>query len=350
MIACSMTEEQDAECKGPAQWWHIDCLDIKEDDLERTSFFCKPCFPNHPTGKFPGGKCCVVPVVLPDWKSAAAGVDLAMPAAGETRLQFWSQPFRQAIKKNSGVFKRSPGEVFWDEFPGFKARVASLNNDEGAAEVDAAIGFVHGFVHNLNERLNERNDLEFLEACTLFDPRPQFKIRNKDMQGRYLQCLLSRFQVADARATKIKFGMASWFNEDNKIELAENGDCIEHFFGFVKGSNHGMEEFASFALEVLKCLVATAVVESGFSFTTMMKNKHRSLLDLEKIRGMVLMKDEPPLSSMSHASFFDYWSRIKLWLHEQGLIKPVRKRRSAYAVTNLRRKLKETHAVSEAYV
>jgi len=42
---------------------------------------------------------------------------------------------------------------------------------------------------------------------------------------------------------------------------------------------------------------STALVESRFSLTTMMKSSHQSLLSLERLRGMMLMKDELPFAS-----------------------------------------------------
>ena len=107
-------------------------------------------------------------------------------------------------------------------------------------------------------------------------------------------------------------------------------------------------EFAKFALEVLKNLPSTALVESRFSLTSMMKSKHRALLDIKKIRGMLLMKDEMAFNSPKMC-FQELWSRMKPWLQAQGLIKPVGKRRSAYSGTRLRQGVQaDLHVKSSA--
>jgi len=105
-----------------------------------------------------------------------------MPATGETKKQFWSQSFRRAISNNAKVFKRDRGAVSWEQFPAFRTCIAeSKNAAEAEKEVEEAQDFVLGFLRNINTRLGERNDLFFLEACTLFDARPEFKSRNMVM-------------------------------------------------------------------------------------------------------------------------------------------------------------------------
>jgi hypothetical protein len=48
-------------------------------------------------------------------------------------------------------------------------------------QLDQVIGFAHDFICGLNVRLGTgfNNDIDLLEAFTLFDPRPQFKAKNK---------------------------------------------------------------------------------------------------------------------------------------------------------------------------
>ena len=81
-----------------------------------------------------------------------------------------------------------------------------------------------------------------------------------------------------------------------------------------------------------------------------MKSKGRALLDIKKLRGMLLMKDEPPFKSQ--VSFVQLWSDMKPWLHKQGLIKECRRRLTPYCVKNLREGLlaAHSHAVSSRYV
>ena len=126
-------------------------------------------------------------------------------------------------------------------------------------------------------------------------------------------------------------------------------NTTQHIHTHTQGSVPAVTEFAKFALQVLKCLPSTALVEARFSLTTMMKSKHRSLLDIKKLRGMLLMKDELPFES-EQLSFVELWSRMKPWLAKQGLIKPIKSRRSAYKVAKARKQLHELHGVSSEYV
>jgi hypothetical protein len=50
-----------------------------------------------------------------------------------------------------------------------------------------------------------------------------------------------------------------------------------------------LKAYSALGLRVLKFIPATALVESRFSLTTMTKSKHRALLGLKKMRGMLLL-------------------------------------------------------------
>jgi hypothetical protein len=50
-----------------------------------------------------------------------------------------------------------------------------------------------------------------------------------------------------------------------------------------------LKAYGALGLRVLKFIPATALVESRFSLTTMTKSKHRALLGLKKMRGMLLL-------------------------------------------------------------
>jgi hypothetical protein len=105
--------------------------------------------------------------------------------------------------------------------------------------------------------------------------------------------------------------------------------------------------FGEFALDVWKCLPSTALDEARFLLTTMMKSSHLSLLGLKKTRGMMLMKDEPDFASLEFVAFY---SRLKPWLQKHGFLKPVLRRRSAYAVAKVRQQLIILHGVSDRYI
>jgi len=166
---------------------------------------------------------------------------------------------------------RPPQDVHWGGvFEAFNEALAS--DEHGDAEVEDATN-LYGFVTNVNTRLNERDDFLFLEACTMFDARAESKTRNND----YLHVLLARFGIVagSVRAQEIASGMAAWFSAPN-LTFDEQKGTVHHFWQLVD-ARPTMKEFCQFAMEVLKCLPSTALVEARFSLTSMMKSKHRYL-------------------------------------------------------------------------
>ena len=78
-----------------------------------------------------------------------------------------------------------------------------------------------------------------------------------------------------------------------------------------------MRPFAQFALDQLKDLRATVVVENRFSTVALVKNKHRSQLKLAKLRGYLIGRMLPIALSISYP---DLWSRLKPWMAKKGLL------------------------------
>jgi hypothetical protein len=101
-----------------------------------------------------GGHIVVVQPPPPAWAAAAA--DEYIPDASDIKEQFWDQSFRQALRQNSRIQKRSLDEVS-GTFPGvaelITKRVASR------AQVQALQDFVYSFVRNINDRLANKNDI-----------------------------------------------------------------------------------------------------------------------------------------------------------------------------------------------
>ncbi len=75
--------------------------------------------------------------------------------------------------------------------------------------------------------------------------------------------------------------------------------------------------FAQFALDQLKDLKATVVVENRFSTVALVKNKHRSQLKLDKLRGYLIGRTLPSANSLSYP---ELWSRLKPWMLKKGLL------------------------------
>ena len=64
---------------------------------------------------------------------------------------------------------------------------------------------------------------------------------------------------------------------------------------FPTGEEADFAPFAKVALRVLKCLPSTVLVDARFSLVSLMKSKHRTHLDIKKLRGTLVMKDELPV-------------------------------------------------------
>ena len=130
-----------------------------------------------------------------DHRSAVFMAD-PMPSAGQIKEQFWSQPFRRAVRDNDRISKRAAGDVTWE---GFRSVQEAIQKDPAAVpagDVEHLLGFVHGFMQSINKRLGDQSDkstatdIEILEACTLFDPRELHKDRNQGMRSVFLERLL----------------------------------------------------------------------------------------------------------------------------------------------------------------
>ena len=75
---------------------------------------------------------------------------------------------------------------------------------------------------------------------------------------------------------------------DNEVEP----DVIAHFKPFALGSNAKIQEFALWALNVLKNLLSNSFVESLFSTLTMFKSKHRGQLDDDALIVPLVLRTE----------------------------------------------------------
>ena len=232
------------------------------------------------------------------------------------------------------IFKRELSDVSWAASPLLKERIdVALADDivddaSVVSQQNLALDIIYKFVCGINNRLNENQDMEFLEACTLFDARPKFKAKNFRNRNEYLKVVLTRFKVENESVRgQVYTGLTLWATSEEAYDETK------------------------LALRVLKFLPATALVESRFSLTSSMKSKGRALLDIKKLRGMLLMKDEPPFKS-TEVSFVQLWHDMKPWLNKHGLIKVCRRRLTPYSVRKVREGLlaSHSHAVSDRYV
>jgi len=78
-----------------------------------------------------------------------------------------------------------------------------------------------------------------------------------------------------------------------------------------------MRSFAMFALNQLKDQKTTVLVENRFSTVALVKNKHRTALHIDKLRGYLVGRT---LENSTHVSFSDLWARVKPWMAKKGLL------------------------------
>jgi hypothetical protein len=152
-------------------------------------------------------------------------------------------------------------------------------------KLDQMQEFVLAFVRGLNTRLSDREDIITLEACSMFDPRPQSKEYNKEMRTIYLDHLFNVYVVPYLKQLPIKRGALAWFGPH--CAFIPYRDSVLYHFGDIRTHSVVEKEFAEFALDMLKKLFCTACVEARFSTVSIAKSKLRSHLSTDKLRGYV---------------------------------------------------------------
>ena len=116
----------------------------------------------------------------------------------------------------------------------------------------------------------------------------------------------------------------AWF-EDPK-ELKDGETICGYMSTYVKrGTNVLVTPFMQFGLNIVKDLVATALVESMFSVVALMKSKGRCALNRKMLVASLVMRQElfffdPTLS------FPELWSKMKPWLVQRGEMKSIRRK------------------------
>jgi hypothetical protein len=165
-------------------------------------------------------------------------------------------------------------------------------------------------------------DMEYLEACTLFDPRTDQRDRNLVHREEYLRRLFECHKTPIEKQSAIKSGSVVWFNEGR---APDPGESLSKYMSSFVTSQHNVVivSFMQFGLEVVKNLVATALVESLFSVISTMKSKGRCALDTKMLAASCIMRQAPSVFDPS-LSFNELWERMKPWLVSKGELRASR--------------------------
>ena len=225
------------------------------------------------------------------------------------RSPHWDPSFRVAVRDNNYIAAKTVQEVTWDGFPMTKKYFEESKESADVKETKAEqlIQFCFIFFQNFNVRMAEQKDIETMEACTVFDPRPKRKAKNKNSYLSKISVLLAAFGSGLSKnVVQITNGAAQWFcspqyneNDDEDVEV------LECFRKLHLSSNPDVAAFASWGLNVLKNLLATALVENFFSTVTQLKTKYRGNLKGDSVQVAVVMRTEPDFKDVAFDAYYN---------------------------------------------
>jgi hypothetical protein len=88
--------------------------------------------------------------------------------------------------------KRPLADVSWAAFPAVAETIRK--STASREQVEQLQDFVLKFMTSLVVRLGQKNDMETLEACSVFDPRQSSKQNNSGMRTAYLNHMCTVFR------------------------------------------------------------------------------------------------------------------------------------------------------------
>ena len=101
-----------------------------------------------------------------------------------------------------------------------------------------------------------------------------------------------------------------WFAEEG-ITFNQKEDVVGHIYRLSKrGEGTAMAAFAVFALNMLKRVGSTALVEAQFSLVSIMKSESRSDLDLDSLRCMLYLASERDFKD-TELDFVELWQAMR---------------------------------------
>ena len=147
-----------------------------------------------------------------------------------------------------------------------------------------------------------RDDILFLEACTLLDTRRKQRAKNKRMKQVYMQQLLTRIEPhVNVSAADIQSGCSAWYRVRSEELPCESKSDLDHFTFFREQAHTfpRVRPFARYAHRVMTVIPVNSFCENLFSTFHQCRSTSRSGLSIDNTEGVLLARNEPDVKSVS---------------------------------------------------
>lgn len=298
MISCSsagMCRTQTRQDPDRRTWFHIRCIDMSEKDFKkiekkRSPWYCKECTEARGVNAALDGSAAHVRGANFDDQINALphGFAAQLPDPDDLRAQIWNQDWRLASCINPLIKPKPTDDVTFAQFP--TAHEVLDEEADKTAMKELGIKFCHKFVQFMNQRFMECDDWQVMEACTLLNP--VWKAKNQEMRVEYIRRLVSRFGNGGKTESDIRNGATHWYMLANESNLCKPDMDVISYWHMAANSYEHVRVFALWALNILKNILATALVENFFSTVTMLKSKFRMSLSTDVTQAAVVMRTE----------------------------------------------------------
>ncbi len=181
----------------------------------------------------------------------------------EIDVAFSSHEFRAAIRNFSSVVAKDKSEVAWEVLPEFHdacSRASPNDRDPIQLAKKDIIKHAHGMFCGMMERLE--HSIEYLEACSLFDPLKSQRQANKPKLRVYLDVII-RENPRHAH-THLMASAISFFDAEFDHEYERKGDVMKFYKGVID-SMPGCAQYAMMVCDILCDLRTSVLCESDFS-------------------------------------------------------------------------------------
>jgi len=266
------------------------------------------------------------PAALPD-------PDAKQGLAADEDQQFWDQTFRQTIRRNDHLALRRAQDF---NFARFERTRAVIELEDVPAEDIALIGrLLACFAVDMNERFEQ--NWEYLEAFTVFDPRPRVRVRNRAMVRPFLITLLRRYKMPAVRAlefdssTVISHGQNFYAltSEEEGYAYDEESTPLGPYFRSLFDHRADIKAFAYFAVFCLRIFLVTVSCEALFNIMKLRQNKSNSSLSDSKLDSAFIFQNA---TRSVDEDFGLFYQQLQRWRQ-----KPSPVLRGIYSSTNDKR-------------
>ena len=296
------------KCCG-VQWYHGKCVKITQAMVEQVTssgrslrFICFDCqqLQHDPVGAVLVAAAQIRgPVAAPSLQEAALAEIAIAPVPAyfkDTTEQFWSREWRAEIVRAEVLEVRPVEELDWTRFQSVQACLLDARYaEESLLQVPMLSSFILGLASGLCARIG--GDMPLLEALTLFNPHPVHKARIKDRASEFMRRLLVICpQPSLERQNDVLNACQRWFDLRDDDTLVIRGKAknlqLAKYFGKEVLAKPELRDFALVALEWLRKLFATVVVETRFSARKLALGPLRCNLGATSLRGVLVLRDE----------------------------------------------------------